>query len=80
MAPYLIEKVLQQFDCVDECLVCGVEDQEWGQRVVAYITPTEIDIEELKHFAQSKLQPHFVPKEWHCVNKLPLSEMGKPNI
>ena len=80
VAPYLIEKVIQQFDCVDECLVCGVEDQEWGQRVVAYITPTDIDIEKLKYFAQGKLQPHFIPKEWHCVNKLPLSEMGKPNI
>jgi O-succinylbenzoic acid--CoA ligase len=77
--PHLIEKVIQQFDLVDECLIRGVEDHEWGQIIVAYITPTTIDIEKLKQFAQDRLEPYSIHKEWHLVNELPLSEMGKPN-
>ena len=77
--PHLIEKVIQQFDLVDECLVRGVEDQEWGKRIVAYIKPTTIDVEKLKQFVQERLEPYSIPKEWHLVNELPLSEMGKPN-
>jgi acyl-CoA synthetase (AMP-forming)/AMP-acid ligase II len=77
--PHLIEKVIQQFDLVDECLIRGVEDHEWGQIIVAYITPTTIDIEKLKQFVQERLEPCSIPKEWHLVNELPLSEMGKPN-
>ncbi|MDG0963766.1 MAG: AMP-binding protein [Opitutales bacterium] len=76
--PHLIEKVLQEFNSVDECLVCGVEDQDWGQRIVAYLTPTNLELNKLKEFAQERLESHSIPKEWKLVNKLPLNEMGKP--
>ena len=76
--PHLIEKVLHEFNSVDECLVCGVEDKDWGQRIVAYLTPTNIELKELKEFAQKRLESHSIPKDWKLVNQLPLTEMGKP--
>ena len=76
--PHLIEKVIQEFNSVDECLVCGVEDQDWGQRIVAYLTPTNIELNELKEFVQKRLESHSIPKDWKLVNQLPLTEMGKP--
>ena len=75
----LQEYQIEQFDLVVECLVRGVEDREWGKRIVAYIKPTTIDVEKLKQFVQERLEPYSIPKEWHLVNELPLSEMGKPN-
>ena len=76
--PHLIEKVIQEFNSVDECLVCGVEDQDWGQRIVAYLTPNNIKLNELKEFVQERLESHSMPKDWKLVNQLPLTEMGKP--
>jgi acyl-CoA synthetase (AMP-forming)/AMP-acid ligase II len=76
--PHLIEKVIQEFNSVDECLVCGVEDQDWGQRIVVYLTPRSIKLDELKEFAQERLESHSIPKDWKLVNQLPLTEMGKP--
>ena len=76
--PHLIEKVIQEFNSVDECLVCGVEDQDWGQRIVVYLTPRNIKLDELKEFAQERLESHSIPKDWKLVNQLPLTEMGKP--
>jgi acyl-CoA synthetase (AMP-forming)/AMP-acid ligase II len=76
--PKEIEQVLGQFESVRECVVYGVKDEEWGQRVVAYISPKTIKIQKLKDFAKRKLANHSIPKEWHLVEKLPLSTMGKP--
>ena len=76
--PKEIEQVLGQFESVRECVVYGVKDEEWGQRVVAYISPKTIKIQKLKDFAKRKLANHSIPKEWHLVEKLPLSAMGKP--
>ena len=73
-----IEKVIEQFDSVKECVVYGLNDEEWGQIIVAYISPLTIDIESLKDFVKRKLVDHSIPKEWHLVEELPLSEMGKP--
>jgi O-succinylbenzoic acid--CoA ligase len=76
--PREIEQVLGQFESVRECVVYGIEDEEWGQCVVAYISPTTINIQKLKDFAKRKLASHSIPKEWYLVEELPLSAMGKP--
>ena len=78
--PLIIETILNLFESIDECLVIGEDDEKWGQRVVAYITPTDIHLEDLKQFAREKLEPRLVPKEWKMVNCLPLNKMGKPTI
>lgn len=76
--PKEIEQVLGQFESVRECLVYGVKDEEWGQRVIAYISPKTIKVEKLMDFAKRKLPSHSIPKEWHLVEELPLSAIGKP--
>ena len=78
--PYEIEKILLQHECVNECLVLGVEDEKWGQKIIAYITPRDIAIDSVKQFARERLPSRLLPKVWKTVQCLPLNAMGKPNI
>ena len=32
-----IEEVLEQYEAIREAAVVGLEDQEWGQRIEAYV-------------------------------------------
>jgi malonyl-CoA/methylmalonyl-CoA synthetase len=75
-----IEEILLGHEQVAECAVVGVEDPEWGQRVVAAIVPRPGPapaIESLRTWCRGRLAPYKVPKEWRLVDKLPRNAMGK---
>jgi long-chain acyl-CoA synthetase len=78
--PREVEEVLYTRPEVQECAVIGLPDQEWGERVTAFIIPKPgktIDEAELKTFLKSHLSPFKVPKEYHIVGDLPKSPAGK---
>jgi len=78
--PREVEEILYTRNEVEGCAVVGVADQEWGERVTAFITPKpgqEIIPEELKTFLKSRLSPFKVPKEYIVVSELPKSPAGK---
>ena len=77
--PSRIEKVLHSTGLIENCLVYGVFDQKWGQRVVAHITPADVNLNYLKEKVKKKLQGPMLPKEWIKTDRIPMSEMGKPN-
>jgi O-succinylbenzoic acid--CoA ligase len=78
--PFMIERILDLYEPVDECLVVGEEDERWGQRIVAYVTPDYVNHEHLIKYARDNLEPRLVPKEWKVVKALPLNQMGKPKV
>ena len=78
--PEMIEKKILAFPEVECCLVVGKSDPKWGERIVAYVTPQKINLEELKKSLERKLTPFEMPKEWHKGDALPTNEMGKPQI
>ena len=77
--PTKIEAVLHSTGLVGNCLVYGVYDQKWGQRVVARVTPVDVNLKYLKQAVKKKLPGPMMPKEWVQTDKIPMSEMGKPN-
>ena len=77
--PTRIESVLHSTGLVENCLVYGVFDQKWGQRVVARVTPVDVNLKYLKQAVKKKLLGPMMPKEWIKTDKIPMSEMGKPN-
>ena len=77
--PSKIETVLHSTGLIENCLVYGVFDQKWGQRVVALITPADVNLKYLKEKVKKKLQGPMMPKEWIISDRIPMSEMGKPN-
>ena len=63
---------------ISEAAVVGIEDPEWGQRVVAVLVASgSVDGAELKQWLKGRLAPHKVPKEFHFADSLPRNPMGK---
>lgn len=73
-----IEEQLLSHETVSEAAVVGIDDPEWGQRVVAVVVPGgEITADDLRSWLKDRLAPHKVPKEIHFVDSLPRNPMGK---
>ena len=75
--PSIIEQILYSSGLVDQCLVYGAADEKWGQRVVAVVTPKNIDLTHLRKVLKKDLVGPLEPKEWKVVENIPTSEMGK---
>lgn len=73
-----IEEMLLSHEAVSEAAVVGIDDPEWGQRVVAVVVPNgEVTADELRSWLKARLAPHKVPKEIHLADSLPRNAMGK---
>lgn len=73
-----VEEALLRHEAVSEAAVVGIDDPEWGQRVVAVVvSKTPIEVEELRRWARGILAPHKVPKEIHFTDALPRNPLGK---
>lgn len=78
--PREIEEILYARSEVSECVVVGIPDQEYGERVTAFITPNEgqqIDPVSMKEYLKTRLAGYKVPKEYITVEELPKSSAGK---
>jgi malonyl-CoA/methylmalonyl-CoA synthetase len=73
-----IEEVLLGHDSVNEVAVVGVDDEEWGQRVVAVVVAAnEVEPDELRRWAKARLAAHKIPKDFHFTDSLPRNALGK---
>jgi malonyl-CoA/methylmalonyl-CoA synthetase len=75
-----IEEVLRTHPAIAECVVVGMDDLEWGQRVccAAELRPgVTLELDELKEWARSRLAPYKIPRALACVVQLPRNAMGK---
>lgn len=79
--PAEIENALSEHPGVAEAAVHGVEDPDWGQRVVAVVvanpgsaTPSE---DELREWCRERLAPPKRPKQYVLVEQIPRTLTGK---
>jgi long-chain acyl-CoA synthetase len=75
-----VEEALYTHPGVQECAVVGLPDQEWGERVAAYIIPraaSQIDLNEMKTYLKSRISAFKVPKDLIIVEDFPRSPAGK---
>jgi acyl-CoA synthetase (AMP-forming)/AMP-acid ligase II len=67
---------------VQDVLIVGVPDEQWGQRVVAVVQPragAALAIEDLRQFARTQLAGYKVPREVVVVDAIERGPNGKPD-
>jgi acyl-CoA synthetase (AMP-forming)/AMP-acid ligase II len=78
--PREVEDLLAGRDDVKEVAVIGVDDEEFGQRLKAFVVPdegTELDPEEIKGYVKKNLARYKVPREIEFLDSLPRNATGK---
>jgi acyl-CoA synthetase (AMP-forming)/AMP-acid ligase II len=78
--PGQVEEVLRQHPDVADAVVVGVEDERFGQRLVAFVVPragSGLGEEEVLRFSRENLARFKVPREVHLRDDLPRNALGK---
>jgi acyl-CoA synthetase (AMP-forming)/AMP-acid ligase II len=78
--PIEIEKALSTHQHVAEVSAIGVEDRDYGQRLVAFVVPVAgapADVDTLKSHVRVNLASYKVPRDIFIVDGLPRTSTGK---
>jgi len=78
--PREVEDLLADHEAVDEVAVIGVDDEDYGQRLKAFIVLVdgkELSEEEAKRHVKSNLAGYKVPREVEFLSSLPRNATGK---
>jgi acyl-CoA synthetase (AMP-forming)/AMP-acid ligase II len=80
--PEEVEVTVKQHPDVIDCLVVGVNDTNFGQRVTAVaslLTDSETDEASLREFVRAKIASYKVPKQIVLVDEVRRAANGKPD-
>jgi acyl-CoA synthetase (AMP-forming)/AMP-acid ligase II len=76
--PEEVETTLEGHDSVREAAVIGVDDEEWGQRLKAFVvTEGDVSEDDLKSYVKENLAKFKVPREVEFLGELPRKPQGK---
>ena len=78
--PREVEDLLAAHEAVDEVAVVGVDDEQFGQRLRAFVVLREgadLDATTLKAYVKSNLAGFKVPREVVFLDELPRNATGK---
>jgi O-succinylbenzoic acid--CoA ligase len=78
--PTEVEKVVSTIPGVDRVVVSGVDDAQWGQRVVAWIVssnPVAPTLDEVRQHVKQQLPSFCAPSELRVVHEFPTTSLGK---
>lgn len=76
--PHDVEDLLSTLDGVTEVAVLGVPDDEWGQRLAAYVVGSEtLTAEHVRDHVKAHLARYSVPRDVFFVKELPRNAAGK---
>jgi bile acid-coenzyme A ligase len=80
--PAEVEEALGEHPGVDDVVVIGLPDEEWGKRVHAIVQRVhglELTEADIRDFARSRLAPYKVPKTVEFIERMPRSAATKIN-
>jgi acyl-CoA synthetase (AMP-forming)/AMP-acid ligase II len=78
--PREVEDLLADHAQIEEAAVIGVKDEQFGQRLKAYVVPREsgaLSEEEIKEYVKQNLARYKVPREVVFLQSLPRNSTGK---
>lgn len=76
-----VEAQLCHHPDVKECVVVGIDDEKYGQKVVAIIVPNEkeLTLKDIRDWAVDKMPKYSIPSMVKIVDSIPRNAMGKVN-
>ncbi|MDM4764192.1 long-chain-fatty-acid--CoA ligase [Galbitalea sp. SE-J8] len=80
VSPTEVEDTLKAFDGIADAAVVGLPDARHGERVTAVVVlepGATLDERAAEKHVRETLTPYKVPREWHVVDELPRSLIGK---
>jgi fatty-acyl-CoA synthase len=78
--PREVEDLLSDHDGINEAAVIGVDDEQFGQRLKAFVVlreGAELTDEDVKNYVKSNLARYKVPREVEFLDSLPRNATGK---
>jgi fatty-acyl-CoA synthase len=78
--PREVEDLLADHEAVAEAAAIGVEDEDFGQRLVAFVVKADgkdASEEDLKGYVKQNLAGYKVPREIVFLDELPRNATGK---
>ena len=78
--PREVEDLLADHEQIEEAAVIGVDDEEWGQRLKAFVVPrngAQLSEETVKDYVKENLARYKVPREVVFLDELPRNATGK---
>lgn len=78
--PNAVEKVVASFPGVEHVVVSGIEDEQWGQRVVAWIISSRDvapSLDNIREHVKTQLPSFCAPTELRVVTEFPMTSLGK---
>jgi 3-oxocholest-4-en-26-oate---CoA ligase len=81
--PTEVENVLKAHPAIADCLVVGVADERWGQRVGAIVAAERdhrpVTLDDLQRHARAALAGYKVPRALYLVDHIERQPSGKPD-
>lgn len=76
-----VERELSQHPDIRECVVLGIDDEKYGQKIAAVIVPVEkeLTLKEVRDWATDRLPKYSIPSMLKIVDSIPRNSMGKVN-
>jgi len=78
--PREVEDLLHDHEAIDEVAVIGVEDEQFGQRLKAFVVRcggSSVSEDDLKDYVKANLARYKVPREIVFLDELPRNATGK---
>ncbi|WP_052238498.1 AMP-binding protein [Mycolicibacterium setense] len=78
--PLEVENLISSHPEVDEVAVIGVSDDDFGQRLNAYVVPVDgatLAADDIKDYVRANLARYKIPRDVEFVSRLPRNATGK---
>ena len=76
--PAEIESRIVEHPGVEEAVVVGLADEEWGEALACLYTGSA-QPDELRAWLRERLPGYMVPKRWRAIGGVPRTPLGKPD-
>jgi acyl-CoA synthetase (AMP-forming)/AMP-acid ligase II len=77
--PEEVEEAVKRVPGVEDCLVVGVADERFGQRVAAVVSGKGVSAEGIIESTKARISGYKVPRTIRLVDVVPRYDNGKPN-